>query len=263
MQGKILAEGLISGEDGHRYTFTASDLKNAQGKSGDVLVGCEVDFEGKDDKAIEIYITKQAFNADDLKQKLFSSDLEGIKLKAYAMIACSLLSFIPFVGFLFTIAAFVLAILITIALQKTSQSTTLLKNFILMIVVAIIGFLIFMFAGFVGFGVTYFAMFAPAAGGIPESVNEGLINALGVSVIGIITFLLICIACCIFLYRYYKELAYITNEPFFMYSFWCVIIGTLTMFIFIGFFIEIVGLVLYVLAWVRTKEIRKSYSAIV
>lgn len=45
MKGKILSVGLISGEDGNRYTFKANDVSNLEGRSMENLTGCEVDFE--------------------------------------------------------------------------------------------------------------------------------------------------------------------------------------------------------------------------
>lgn len=63
MKGKILGAGAISGEDGKRYYYDESELKNT--KSGQKLDGCEVDFDIKNNKAVEIYITKgSGFSAD-------------------------------------------------------------------------------------------------------------------------------------------------------------------------------------------------------
>ena len=45
MNGKILGDGVIRGNDGKRYAFSANEIKNAQGKSIGDLVGSEVDFE--------------------------------------------------------------------------------------------------------------------------------------------------------------------------------------------------------------------------
>ena len=45
MNGKILGDGVIRGNDGKRYIFNANEIKNAQGKSIGDLVGSEVDFE--------------------------------------------------------------------------------------------------------------------------------------------------------------------------------------------------------------------------
>jgi TM2 domain-containing membrane protein YozV/cold shock CspA family protein len=60
MRGKILSyddytgSGLISGDDGARYTFTRGGL---MGGARDVLPGAEVDFEVTDSVATNIYVT--------------------------------------------------------------------------------------------------------------------------------------------------------------------------------------------------------------
>ena len=60
MRGKILSyddytgSGLISGDDGGRYTFTRGSL---MGGARDVLPGAEVDFEVTDNVATNIYVT--------------------------------------------------------------------------------------------------------------------------------------------------------------------------------------------------------------
>ncbi len=60
MRGKILSyddytgSGLISGDDGGRYTFTRGSL---MGGARDVLPGAEVDFELTDSVATNIYVT--------------------------------------------------------------------------------------------------------------------------------------------------------------------------------------------------------------
>ena len=63
MKGKILGAGAISGEDGVRYYYDESELKNL--KEGQKCEGCEVDFDIKNGKAVGVYITKgSGFNAD-------------------------------------------------------------------------------------------------------------------------------------------------------------------------------------------------------
>lgn len=60
MRGKILSyddytgSGLISGDDGGRYTFTRGGL---MGGARDVLPGAEVDFEVADGVATNLYVT--------------------------------------------------------------------------------------------------------------------------------------------------------------------------------------------------------------
>lgn len=77
-----------------------------------------------------------------------------------------------------------------------------------------------------------------------------------------------------FVYRYYKELSYITNNRLFLNAFICktlfVLIVSLAttiyyVYIDVAYIAIVCGLLnLYVetSAWVRTKEIRKSYSAV-
>ncbi|MBW8733202.1 MAG: TM2 domain-containing protein [Asticcacaulis sp.] len=61
MRGKVLSfngsSGLISGDDGKRYTFAASDL---QGDSAFVPQGTTVDFEPEDSTATSIYVLSMA-----------------------------------------------------------------------------------------------------------------------------------------------------------------------------------------------------------
>lgn len=56
MKGKILGVGVISGDDGNRYSFELSDIANLKKRSLDSLSGCEVDFQIQDDKAKNIFI---------------------------------------------------------------------------------------------------------------------------------------------------------------------------------------------------------------
>ena len=61
MQGKILADGIIKGEDGKRYTYQPSDIK---GCDSPPPAQSEVDFEVKNGKAVDIIITNQPFDFD-------------------------------------------------------------------------------------------------------------------------------------------------------------------------------------------------------
>lgn len=254
MQGKILADGLISGSDGNRYTYTTGDLKNAQGKSIHSIIGSEVDFEGLEGKASNIYITQTSFNIDD---KLFSGDLQSIKIKAYIAIICPILALIPILGFIFPFVAIALQILVIIGLNKGAQSTTLLKTYIISIIIPVVGSLIIFISVWGSIGVNALSIYS--SGGISD-INY-IIS--GIGVFGVIFGILVALSWWFFMYRYYKELSYITNEPFFMYAFICRIVGYLTFFLFVGIFFLIADLALEIIAWFRTKELRKSYSAIV
>lgn len=257
MQGKILADGLISGNDGNRYTYTASDLKNAQGKSINAIIGSEVDFEGKDGKASEIYITKQAF---DLQHRLFDGDLQSVKFKVYAAAGCCLLALIPFVGIVFLLLTIVLLFLVVVSVKKGSQSTTLLKNFILSIIIPFVGGIIIAIVTAISMAGNAFTLL--------KTGEIGVMNAVfgGVGIIGIIVGIIVILSCWVFMYRYYKELSYITNDRLFFYAFVCRLIGSFLSIIpfinFIGGLFLLADLVVEAIAWFRVKEIRKSYSAI-
>ena len=258
MQGKILADGLISGNDGQRYTYTASDLKNAQGKSVNAIIGSEVDFNGVDGKASDIYITKQSF---DLQHRLFDGDLQGIKFKVYAAAGCCLLALIPFIGIAFLLLAIVLLFLVVVSVKKGSQSTTLLKNFILSIIIPFVGGIIIAI-------VTAISMAGNALAIYKTGGEIGVMNACfgGVGIIGIIIGRIVILSCWVFMYRYYKELTYITNDNLFFYAFVCRLIGSFLSIVplisFIGGLFLLADLVVEAIAWFRVKEIRKSYSAI-
>ncbi len=62
MRGKVLSfngsTGLISGDDGQRYTFSASDL---MGDGAYVPAGSTVDFEGEGGVATSIYVIAAAY----------------------------------------------------------------------------------------------------------------------------------------------------------------------------------------------------------
>lgn len=56
MTGKILGQGAIRGEDGVRYYYDDGAIKNLQDVQN--INGCEVDFEIKNGKAVDIFIIK-------------------------------------------------------------------------------------------------------------------------------------------------------------------------------------------------------------
>lgn len=259
MKGKILGAGAISGADGERYYYDDGEIKNI--REGQRIDGCEVDFDIKDGKAINIYITKASFNVDDATQKLPSSDLQSIKLKVFIMIGLFVLaiifSTIPFVNLVFTpllgIAVIVVYIFVVLGLHRASQSTTLLKNWLISFGVYILGFI------FIGIGVIVGEVSILGGTMNGEGIFAGF--GIGVALIFVLGFLVM-LSSWYFTYLYYKEVAYITNEPCFMYYFWCALVGSATAFIFIGGLILIASAVLWIMAWVKAQEIRKSYSAL-
>ena len=59
MKGTVLAHGVISAQDGHRYNFTQEDIKS----QGEIKIGDEVDFVANDGRANEIYVINKILNS--------------------------------------------------------------------------------------------------------------------------------------------------------------------------------------------------------
>ena len=202
MRGKILADGVISGDDGNRYTYESNELKNGS----NISAGSEVDFQVKDGKAVDIYVIKQAFSVDSA---FLSKDLQGIKFKVFVMFGCFLLALIPFVGVIFGLAGIVLYVLVVLALKEASQSTTLLQNWLLSMVVIFLGGIVIAIS--VGSGIMSIIL---------SSNSSGLFGGLGAgAIVGFIVGFIVVMSSFYYAYLYYKEVAHITNEPFFMYYF--------------------------------------------
>ena len=285
MKGKILEYGIILGDDGLKYSFSYDDIMNLSQKGRQKLENLGVDFIPDNDTATEIYLLikeNSATQSDTLQTKItrrkpkaenFESQntqndsenkesyynskswqkgensqdfqktqIDSIKKKAYIMLICYALCFlvVPL------IVAIVLNVLIVLELQKVSQSKTLFKNFIISIVLPIVIFLLL---------VLFLVLFALDFSDV-MNIDEFL-EKLDNGGFGILLGMIIILPAYYFDYLYSKELAYITNQPYFMHSFWASLISALTSEIsyvlFAVFFI--VCIVFYVIAWIKFKEI--------
>lgn len=49
----------------------------------------------------------------------------------------------------------------------------------------------------------------------------------------------------------------ITNDPFFMYAFYCQVLGLFLKLILIGYLLIFIAVILEIIAWVRFKDIKK------
>ena len=131
----------------------------------------------------------------------------------------------------------------------------MLKNFVLSIVIAGIGIFVAMICNPV-----------PGLGSGDTFAND--VPIVGIVILGILTLLV-----WIFTYRFCKELSYITNNELFFYL---LIFRMLTFalytfslyynmvlsFTYGYIIISVVNVAVELVAWVRTKEIRKSYTAV-
>lgn len=290
MQGKILADGLISGVDGKRYTFKTSDLKNAQGKSIESIIGSEVDFESVGGKASEIYITQEVktFSKDKFKSALHNVDnalsnfdaskakskikgvfssagIEGlarIQKRTYIMVGCFAVgSVLPF-GFILKIIAFVFGILATKELCQISQSKALMKKFITLFV------LVWVICMAAPFGSSNVQLVGNYGRGMPSlsgmyfagSANAMILGVAGLeSVIRIIAIILI-IPTFFILRAYTRELVFITQQQYFSLVLYLGTVALLPL-PFVGKILSLIALGFYVIAWVKTTELRKSAAS--
>ena len=110
MKGKILdyniqeSTGIISGDDGRRYSFSNSEWKASESPK----VNQTVDFEAQDGVANAIYLVKAQI--PDFASTLNIEGSEARKGAVYGAIGSGLtfFSIIPFLGILFLIAGIVL-----------------------------------------------------------------------------------------------------------------------------------------------------------
>ena len=250
MKGKVLAPSLISGEDGNRYTFEASDVSNLEGRSMESLTGCEVDFEVSEKAAKNIFITGGSINMANLQGQLMANDTQSIRFKFLLSIGLyfggSIISFIPFLGWvlgpILFIAGFVFFVLAVLGAKRASESQTLFKNFILsMVIFAVASILAAIFGGSALLGAL--AGYGSAGGfGIAASI---VILAVG-AIAGFVYNLL-----------FFRELAFVTGQKFLLWAFYANIIGGITAVIFIGWLFVLAALVLWILGFYQMKEIRK------
>ncbi len=250
MRGKVLTVGLISGEDGNRYTFEASDVSNLKGRSIENLTGCDVDFEVSENMAKNIFITGGSINMANIQAQLMANDTQSIRFKFLLAIGLyfggSFISLIPFLGWVLgpilwivAIALFVIAVLGT---SRVSESKSLFKNFIVSIVVFAIAFILAMMFG----GTALFGMLA----GYDSAGGFGITVAIMLLIVG-------GIAAFVYQLLFFRELAFVTEQKFLLWGLYANILGGLTMFIFIGWLFIFAAFVLWIIGFYQMKNIHK------
>lgn len=185
MKGKILAVGLISGEDGNRYTFEASDVSNLEGRSMEHLTGCEVDFEVSENMAKNIFITGGSINMANIQGQLMANDTQSIRFKFLLSFGLcfggSFISLIPFIGWviggILLIAGLVILVLAVLGTKRTSESPTLFKNFILSIAIVVVALILAMIFGGA-------ALLGGMAGYSSDDVGFGIVVAAILLIVG-------------------------------------------------------------------------------
>ncbi|MCR2066949.1 hypothetical protein [Campylobacter helveticus] len=239
MQGKILADNLIGGNDGNRYSFSLENVRNLNNKTINDIINAEVDFEVDGTEVKSIFITKNSINIGNIMQ---GDSINSIKTKAYIYVAGVILGVIPFLGWALSLVGFVFMILAILTIGKISGAP-LIRNFLLSWILV-----------FVGGIVMSFSVAGSFIGGLSGSsgFTTGMIALIVVGV-------LICIGGLVFSYFYYRDLAEVTNEKFFLYAFICRAVAALAILVpILGIVLMIAAAVIELIAWIRFKEVRKK-----
>ena len=293
MKGKILEYGIILGDDGLKYSFSYDDIMNLSQKGRIGLENLGVDFIPDSDTATEIYLlikensatqsdtlqtkitrrkpkvenfeSQNAQNDSENKESYYSpkswqkgenlqnsqkTQIDSIKKKAYTMMTCYALGFlvVPL------IVAVVFHIKLVLELQRVSHSKILLRNLILSIVAPLVAYaFVIIFSIFLGF------TFNEIIDIFSEMDAYSIFLDKFGYILGIVLVLMIFIPTFYFEYLYSKELAYVTNQPYFMTSFWIFLVASLMSVDKSAWSISIVSyvicLIFYVTAWINFKEI--------
>lgn len=253
MKGKILGVGAISGDDGKRYSFEISDIANLENRNPNNLAGCGVDFEVSENAAKNIFITSgKGLNIDiaNIQGQFMASDVQGIRFKFLLAVGLyiggGIVSLIPLLGWvlgpILLIAGFVSFVLAVLGAKRASESATLLKNFIISIVIFAVAFVLAMAFG----GSALLGMLAgyDSAGGFGITMA---IILLGVGTIAAFVYQLL----------FARELAFITEQKFLLWAAYANSIGGITTAIFIGWLFIIAAFVLWAIGFYQMKTIRK------
>ena len=228
MKGAVLAHGVISAQDGHRYSFTQEDIKS----QGEIKIGDEVDFVANNLKASEIYVIS----------KILNSEISSIRTLALVG-AC--LSIFGFIGGVLYIAGFIFLLIAILQLAKVVNSPTLKCNYIFCVVCGVIGFVL------MAVGVAFGTIASIVA------TNGDMVNSsfkFSPTVI-----ILLALGAIIFIYSLYtmflayKELSQISGDKFFLYHAILFIIGIATMIVLVGYVLLIVATILHIIAWYRFR----------
>lgn len=240
MKGSILTKGVISADDGNRYSYEIADFKDERTPQN----GDEVDFIIEDGKAKEIYIVKQKFS--NMSMINTGTDVGKVRMMAMIGIGLMIIGALPILFFLKVIGS-ILMFIAVYKFSEISQSKTLFKNYLISGVISGIGFLI-MFVG----GLT--ALAGAGLGELGHDDYSGVTTGGGATVvIGV----LLIIAGLYWGLKAYKELALSSGNQFFLYAFYCYIAAAVTVYFGIGMLIYVAGYILEIIAWNQLKDIKK------
>ena len=254
MKGTVLAPGIILNADEQRFTYLQEDVASVA-KDGAAIVlkqGDEVDFIADGQTAKQIYLTKAKsmnLNLDNINFDIKSNDLSTIRTLGLAGSALPILGIIPFIGFIFFIAGFLCMLFAIFKLSDKVGSPTLKKNYILYLVVAVASTILISIGAITG------ALgFAGMGSGYANAGGTGAIFGIILGLAGVVGMIYAFFK----EFQVYNELSNISGDKFFLYYFIGSVVGTITLFIIIGYILLIVAFVLQIIAWYRLQEIKTA-----
>jgi len=156
-----------------------------------------------------------------------------------------ILSFIPYVGSLFSIAGFICLLIAILKLANLVNSPTLKRNYIFCVICGVIGFVLIV----VGVAFGTIASIVATNGDMVNSSFKFSPTVIILLALGVI----ISIYSLYKMFLTYKELSQISGDKFFLYYAIFFIIGIATMMVLVGYVLLIVAGILHIIAWYRFK----------
>nr|WP_235684201.1 hypothetical protein [Campylobacter coli] len=184
----------------------------------------------------------------NLHEILLQKKIKEIRFKAIASIVCGFLGIIPYLGFLFALASWILFFILLYDLKIYGGAKNLFKN--LFIAAGI---------GFFGILISTSSLFVILEPRISYSRiyfdGDNTFLAITVFLILYIPTLALIFP---FLKAFYYEIARVTKQKYFIYAFDTHYLGLLTLIIGIGLVFLLASLFFWILAWVEFKEFDKQ-----
>lgn len=183
----------------------------------------------------------------NLHEILLQKKIKEIRFKAIASIICGFLSIIPYLGFLFALASWILFFILLYDLKIYGGAKNLFKNLFIAAGVGFFGILISTSSLFVILEprISYSRIYFD---------GDNTFLAITVFLILYIPTLALIFP---FLKAFYYEIARVTKQKYFIYAFDTHYLGLLTLIIGIGLVFLLASLIFWILAWVEFKEFDK------
>lgn len=228
-------KGVISADDGKRYSFVASDITNLNGRNEDWLRGYEVDFEIEGKNAKDIYITKAVVQS------------ELIPIKILACIYAASLAFvsIPHIRWSLSVVGFVTMLMALYRIEGMSK-VSMMKYFVIFYILHLINEIL--------------VRIVPLSMAASSARDNAIFAVIGIT-IGVIV-VAVYIFAIMYMWKLYSRLSQVLNDKFFLYAFYCRIVAFVS---FIPFVPEKISLifgaavaVFEIMAWLRFREIKQT-----